>query len=182
MQWLPLVGGLGVGSVIGNYIGAGRSRREVRSAVLKELAAVERARWIGDDSNDWQAFRDSLHSLETSALVARVPRLAVQHYIVFASAARHLSYDSYQESGGSEDMGAGGINGHFARDVRDVARILTSLAWSPWLARPGLRWRLRRLRRRAFSHDDVDVRGALGDAKYMHGELPGPLVKRHSET
>jgi hypothetical protein len=170
---VSLLGALGIGSVVGNYVGAGRARREVRSAVFKELAAVEGARWIGSTDTDWRAFRTAMHSVETSALVARIPRRAVQHYVVFAQAARQLSEESYEERGGDEDMGAGGINGHFARDVSEAARILARLAWSPWLARLDLRWRLRKLRHRAAKHDD-EVQHALRDAQYMFGELPAP--------
>ena len=44
---------------------------------------------------------------------------------------------------GDEDFGAGGIDGYFAKEVTEAARILSRLAWSPWLARIDLRWRLR---------------------------------------
>jgi hypothetical protein len=108
----PIIGALGIGSLATQYLMAARSRRELRGAVLKELTAVERARWVGSAGcGDWREFRTALHSVETAALVARIPRRAVQHYLVFAQAARWLSEESFEERGGDEDFGAGGIDG-----------------------------------------------------------------------
>jgi hypothetical protein len=47
----PTIGALGIGSLITQYLMAGRSRREVRGAVLKQLAKVEEARWAGGPDN-----------------------------------------------------------------------------------------------------------------------------------
>ena len=66
------------------------------------------------------------------------------HDLVFAQAARWwLSDESFEDKEGDEDFGAGGIDGYFAKEVTEAARILSRLAWSPWLARIDLRWRLR---------------------------------------
>jgi hypothetical protein len=80
------------------------------------------------------------HGLETSALIARLPRQAVMHDLVFAQAARWwLSDESFEDKEGDQDFGAGGIDGYFANEVTEAARILSRLAWSPWLARIDLR-------------------------------------------
>jgi hypothetical protein len=176
VQWVPLVAALGVGSVIGNYVGAGKARREVRSAVLKALASTENARWIGlAESNEYRHFREALRELETAALIARIPRLAVQHYTVLAVTARGLSDEDYEDKGGDEDMGAGGIESSFARVVRDSAEIVTQLAWRPWLSRVRYRVDLKRLRERAAAIDAADVKRQLASAQYSQGRLASPL-------
>ncbi|HEY0227316.1 MAG TPA: hypothetical protein VGC05_13195, partial [Mycobacterium sp.] len=130
LQWVPLLGALGVGSVIGNYIGAGSARREVRSGVLKSMAATESRRWAG--TSDYRDFVIAVRDLETAALIARVPRHAVRHYLVLAEAARHLSDASFEQFGGGDELGAGGIDGYFADVVRAAAEAITRLAWRPW--------------------------------------------------
>lgn len=178
MQWLPALAGLGVGGVIIGWAGAGKARREVRSAVLKALASTETTRWHGlADSRDYQHFRAALHELETAALIARIPRLAVQHYTVFAEAARHLSDDSFEDRDGDEELGAGGIDGYFARVVSDAAEIVTKLAWRPWISRLRYRMDLRRLRNRAaaIAVDELPIRSQLASVQYSQGRLPSPL-------
>lgn len=65
----PIIGALGIGSLITQYLMAGRSRREVRGAVLKQLAEVEQARWAGGpDDIDYREFQKALHTLETAPL------------------------------------------------------------------------------------------------------------------
>jgi hypothetical protein len=135
VQWIPLgsaVGGLGVGSAIGTWFGAGRARREVRSDVLKALATTESKRWAEDpDSHDYPEFVTAVRGLETAALIARLPRRAVLHYVVLADAARHLSGDSVDYLPAENDFW-GPIDGRFDTLVRDAAEVLTGLTWRPW--------------------------------------------------
>ena len=71
----PIIGALGIGSLITQYLMAGRSRREVRGAVLKQLAEVEEKGWAGaPDDRGYRDFQKALHALETAALTARIPR------------------------------------------------------------------------------------------------------------
>jgi hypothetical protein len=103
------------------------------------------------------------------------------HYLVFAQAARWLSDESFEDKEGDEDFGAGGIDGYFAKEVTEAARILSRLAWSPWLARIDLRWRLR------TPHPYREVRctrgrRALRNAQHTYGELPGPLGELVTKT
>ncbi|QZH65024.1 hypothetical protein [Mycolicibacterium farcinogenes] len=174
VQWLPLVGGLGVGSVIGNYIGAGRARREVRGAVLKAIEATEMARWA---PTSYREFRTAYREVETSALIARIPRTAVHHYLVLAEAGRQLSDESYEELNGDEDFGAGAINGHLSDVVSDAAGLITRLAWRPWWTRMLLRKDLKGLRDRTLeiSDDFADVKRKVAVGQRNHGVLPGPL-------
>ncbi|WP_144418324.1 hypothetical protein [Mycobacterium sp. EPa45] len=173
VQWIPLISALGVGGAIGGWVGASRQRREVRGGVLNAIAATESKRWAG--AYGYREFSAGLRELETAALVARVPRSAVQHYIVFADAARCLSDDSYEEHDGDEEMGAGAVNGYYASLVRHAAEIVTQLAWRPWLTRISLRRRLNSLRARVMAVNDSDVQQRLALCQRVQGILPGPL-------
>jgi hypothetical protein len=119
-----LIGGLGIGSTVAGYLTSGQSRREVRGAVLQRLADVETARWVGPpDAIDYPTFRSACHALETAALIARVPRDAVQHYLRYARAARMSSqsnWDRYAET----EVG-GFIVGELSEVVSDAAELLT---------------------------------------------------------
>ncbi|OBG87857.1 hypothetical protein A5699_18470 [Mycobacterium sp. E802] len=174
VQWLPLVGGLGIGSVIGNYIGGGRARREVRGAVLKAIEATELTRWA---PTIYREFRTAYREVETTALIARIPRAAVRHYLVLAEAGRQLSDESWEERGGDEDFGAGGIDGYFADVIQEAAEMITRLAWRPWLTRLTLAKDLKSLRDQAqrFAAEERVIKSALAKGQRTHGLLPGPL-------
>jgi hypothetical protein len=175
LEWVPLLGALGVGGAIGNYVGAGRSRREVRSAILQAIANTEKERWSKDpDGNDYSEFVIALRELETASLIARVPRDAVHHYVVLAEAARILSDDAVDFFPGDSSFW-GPIDGYFDTLVRNSAAVLTRLAWSPWRARIKLRWNLRKLRARALKFDDETIRWRLAAAQKRRGPLPGKL-------
>ncbi|CKH13588.1 hypothetical protein PXH78_26895 [Mycolicibacterium smegmatis] len=175
LQYAPLLGALGVASLIGNWFGGGRSRREVRSAVLKALRETESQRWATEP--DHVGFRDfitAVHDLETAALIARIPRKAVHHYVVLAHAARGLSEDAVDYFPDLKGY-SGPINGYFNTLVRDAAGVLTGLAWHPWWSRIVLLRSLRNLRNRALEFKDEEVRWALATAQKQHNPLPGPL-------
>ncbi|MDT5116210.1 MAG: hypothetical protein QOE30_1949 [Mycobacterium sp.] len=127
----PIIGGLGIGSLITQYLMAGRSRREVRGAVLKQLAEVEEARWAGGpDDPDYRAFQKALHALETAALIARIPRRAVIHYAVFAHVARWMTQDYLDSPSYDEEVGPLLFN-PVANVVTGAAQTVTRLVWSP---------------------------------------------------
>jgi hypothetical protein len=171
---VSLLGALGVGSAIGQYVGAGRARREVRSAVLKQLAAVEENRWAyGPGHVDFMAFRASIRSLEAAALVARVPRRGVEHYVVLAQAARWITEENFEEGGGDEDVG-GWLAPDFGQLVSEAARTVSNVAWSPWWKRIGLSRRLKKLRTQVTTCDGQEQR-AITNAQKMFGALPAPL-------
>jgi hypothetical protein len=174
VQWLPLVGGLGVGSVIGNYVGGGRARREVRGAVLKAIEATETTRWA---PTNYREFRTAYREVETTALIARIPRAAVQHYLVFTEAGRQLSDESWEERDGDEEMGAGGIDAYFADLVQGAAETITRLAWRPWWTRLRLPSDLKSLRDQAqkLGEEQSNIKRMLAHGQRNHGLLPGPL-------
>jgi hypothetical protein len=175
LEWVPLVGALGIGSVIGNWVGGGRARREVRSGILKALATTENKRYCKDPNwKDYPEFITAIRELETAALIARIPSPAVHQYVVFAEAARKLSEDSVQFFPGDESF-FGRVDGYFDKLVRDSAEVLTQLAWSPWQARVTRRWNSWKLRKRALQFDDEKIRRTLAAGQKAHGVLPGPL-------
>jgi len=47
---VAVIGVLGVGSILGQYVGSSKDRREARAGVLSALAETESGRWVGPDS------------------------------------------------------------------------------------------------------------------------------------
>lgn len=176
LPYVPLLGALGVGSVIGNWFGGGRSRREMRAAVLNALTETEHTRWASDpDATDCKDFSDATRKLETAALVARVPRDAVQHYLLLARTARALSDDSAEVSNyGPVPFLDNSIDGHFSSLVRAAAEVVTELAWRPWITRMQLRRRLQELRERALG-SGAEIKYRLARVQNEYGALPGAL-------
>jgi hypothetical protein len=157
------------------WVGAGKARRELRSAVLNAITVVETERWARDpDSADYPKFVAAVHDLQTAALVARIPRIAVRHYVVLAEAARQLSDDAVDFDDADQTFW-GGIDGYFATLVRDAAEVLTQLAWSPARMRLTLPRDLEKLRRRALQFGDAKIEWRLAGAQKAHGGLPGAL-------
>ncbi len=175
LQWVPLLSALGAAGVVGTWVGGGRARREVRSAILTAIANTESERWAEDpDGSGYPRFVAALRELETAALIARVPKGAVHHYVVLAEAARNLSDDAVEFFPGDTSFW-GPIDGYFDTLVRDSAAVLTRLAWNPCRGRLKLRWSLRRLRARALKFDDAAVKRRLATGQKRHGVLPGKL-------
>lgn len=178
VQWIPLVAALGVGSVLGNWIGQSRARREVRSAALKALAATEMTRWATPlTETTGMDFGSAARDLETAALIARIPRRAVHHYLVFADAAKRISQDHYDDRDGDEELGAGMIPSDYASVVRGAAEVITRLTWQPWWYRVFYRWDLRALRRDAFAEakEDRTTSHNLATIQKTRARLTGPL-------
>lgn len=128
---VAILGVLGVGSILGQYVGSSKDRREARAGVLSALAEVESGRWVGANSKTPDEFRSSLRSLQTAALIARLPRDAVWEYAVLGQAARWLSDEQWEREPDPE-LG-GHINGYLAEAVREAARAIVVMAWAPTL-------------------------------------------------
>ncbi|BBC66877.1 hypothetical protein MMRN_37730 [Mycobacterium marinum] len=180
LQWVPLLGAAGIGSVITSYVGAGKARREVRSAVLEALAMTEGSRWAGLDK-DHPTFKTASRDFETAALIARIPRPAVQQYLVLADAARRYSVEDYAIKGCDEEIGAGAINSDLGNVVQESAEIVTQLAWRPWWSRVTYRVKLRKVRNKATDIDNKDVRQQLVYAQWALTRSPGSLGELYDE-
>ena len=140
-------GALGVGSVLGQWIGAAHDRRGARAAVLRALSEVESARWTSGHSEEESTrnysldeFRVLVRDFQTASLVAGLPRDAVDWYCDLALAARHASRENAMESNG-EDYNAGSIDPELGKVVRRAARDVAGLCWTARGSR-SLRWRL----------------------------------------
>lgn len=167
---------LGAAGAVGQYVGASKDRREVRSAFLDAVGAVEDTRFAKTpNGEDYPEFVAALRGLETAALIARIPERAVHHYVVLARAARYYSDGTVAYDPVDEDF-FGSISPEFDAVLRDTARLLTTLAWSPWKMKPTLRLRLRKLRNRVVELlDTKGLKQDVGLAQRYLGVLPGPL-------
>jgi hypothetical protein len=121
------------------------------------VADVETARWAGPGKRE--PFHPALRELDTAALLARIPRDAVTHYKLLAQAGYWVSAESWEESPDPE--WGGEIPATFANLIREAAGELSHLVWSPWLARRGLKRRIKARERRAGAVNDSRVKSAL---------------------
>ncbi|WP_141797720.1 hypothetical protein [Nocardioides sp. SLBN-35] len=166
MSWsdvVSIVGALGVGSFIGQYLIGSQQRRQVRSDVLKHLSDAETARWAGG-TTPAPNFTESMRELETAALIARVPRRVIAHYKVFAYCARWLSQASWDDDPDPEY--GGGINGEFADLVRAAAGEVSRVTWAPWWGRVGMKRRLAKRRTEAGHIERIESTLARAE-KYL---------------
>jgi hypothetical protein len=146
-QAVAVLGALGLGSILGQYIGASKDRRASRADVLSALANTEADRWVGPDKPSWGEFQTSMRKFQTAALIARLPREAVWEYGVLAQAARWCSQESWEQTG-DPDTG-GGVDVHLSSATREAARTIAVIAWS-W--GPTHTWRWRRAKKRINEH------------------------------
>jgi hypothetical protein len=119
------IGALGVGSVVGQYLGSRRDRLTARADVLGALSDVENSRWA--NLATWPEFKSAATRLQTAALIARLPRKPFNTYLQMARAARWESSEGYDETG--EDQEAG-IDGDLAECIRAIAERITDLVWA----------------------------------------------------
>ena len=163
---ISLLGALGLGSVVGQYVASMAERRGVRAAALGALASTENARWSGEGRAN-VSFPEAARSLESAALVARLPRRAVTQYLTLAYAASWLSHESWEHDPDPEY--GGGINTELANVVRRSATLLTDLAWAPRLQRLRLRRRMAEIETIADDISSKDVIRALRSARLRQG-------------
>jgi hypothetical protein len=143
---VAILGVLGVGSALGQYVGSSKDRREARAGVLSALAETESGRWANLDANPGGAeFQVSMRKLQTAALIARLPRDAVWEYGVLAQAARWQSQQQWDDDDDKDPETGGGIDAHLSGAVREAARAIAVLAWS-WVPLHIWRWRLAKKR------------------------------------
>lgn len=177
LQWAPLLGALGVGSVIGTWFAGSSARRETRSAILNDLVDTEKTRQATDpNSKDYPEFAAAVHTLQRTALIARIPQAVVHHYVVFAHTARYLSFDALDFDPLEQEFW-GATDPEYDALVREAAAILTNYAWNPWRTRIFLREELRGLRKRAIKLEIRGLKEHLADAQRWHGTLPGQMSR-----
>lgn len=135
-----VLGLLGLGSILTQYVSGGSQRRQARSEVLRALSRAESSRWEGP--SDHPVFGDSMRELEVAAPIARLPQVTISHYILLASVGRSISAQRWEEEGDPEFGGA--IPSDLADLVTDAACDVAKLAWHPFTGRWNLIDRVRR--------------------------------------
>ncbi|QHB37875.1 hypothetical protein SEA_OPIE_32 [Gordonia phage Opie] len=170
---VSILGALGIGSVVTQHFAGSRDRRQIRAEVLTRLAEVESARWAASgDAPTIDDFMRVVHSFETAALIARIPREAVQQYVFYAFAGRSRSQDGVESdrmSGDFDPEYSGALNAAFADVVDDEAHEIAALVWAPLRSRYRLSHRLRKRRDAAVPHVPA---GCLKHAESALGPLP----------
>jgi hypothetical protein len=140
---VAVLGVLGVGGILGQYVGSSKDRRESRASVLSALAETQSLRWMGPGSASAADFQTAMRTLQTAAFIARLPRDAVWEYAVLTQAARWLNEEEWNKTRDSEtDYG---IDAYLAAAVREATRTISVITWSPVLMR---RWRWRSAKKR----------------------------------
>lgn len=155
-----LVGALGLGSVLGQWVNGGGQRREMRARVLAALATCESGRWVSLNREAARPFPELAREVEAAALVARIPRDPMNQYVTLAYAAWWASAATAEY----EPDGQGGVLSNYARVVTDAADHVTFLAWRPWRGRVRLRSRVAALDQRAADIKDKEIRSSLDEA------------------
>ena len=88
------IGGLGAGSVLAQYLAAGKDRRSSRANALEALGDVEESRWVPLPEGA-TGFAPAARSLQTAALLGHVPRHLLTEYVVLAQAAHWMSNKAF---------------------------------------------------------------------------------------
>lgn len=152
---------LGIGSLLGQWVAGAKDRRAARADVLAKLGAVEVARWwIDGPEADGPRLVAAIRALETSALLARVPRSAVIPYAQLSMAALWEMQHDVESRGDPEFVG---LASSISDVVTDAAAIVSRAAWST----PATRWLWlgRALNANAHAADAITDRGFKSSLK-----------------
>jgi hypothetical protein len=143
-QIISIIGALGIGSILGQWLGNAKERRQTRADVLAALSEVETMRWWSATTKNANDFTLAARSLQTACLIARVPRRVVAEYLIWARAAFWTSEEAWNNDPDPE-AGGGGIEADFSDQVREAAVILADAVWAPFILRRFIARRLRKL-------------------------------------
>jgi hypothetical protein len=158
------IGGLGAGSVLAQYLSAGKDRRSSRATALEALGQVEDSRWVPRPKGA-PSFALAARSLQTAALLAHVPRRLLTEYLVLSQAAYWMSNKAFNEGRYPEDEG-GAINAELSRAVREAAQGLADILWAPRITRQIIQRRaLKRVARRVQEVGDDDDKSAIARSR-----------------
>ena len=125
-QVVSLLAALGLGSLLTQYVSKGHERRSVRAEVLAALYAVELARRPGHG-----VFHDAAIEFQTRALIARVPRDTVRHYLAYAETAWMLA----EEPDGVQAGRVLATTDVSEQGASFAAAIVTWIVWNPFWSR-----------------------------------------------
>jgi hypothetical protein len=171
-----LLSGL-AGSIITTYGQGARERRKARADTREAIRNADRL--AADPPNvPFQTFTAALDSLETAAVIARLPRAlirvhrdACERYWVLAQEQWHVAVG--QLSPGSP---LSGINYKGPRELEcwqvahQAADLLASATWHPWIGAPYRTYRARQLCRTLRSIPITESPAVKPDAEPMKGK------------
>ena len=118
-----------VASLVSTYLTNGRESRSARAKVRERLSETEDTRWM---DADYQEFRKALSRLESSALIAGVPRGMVLRYAYLAEVAH---YTEMSERNQNESLPPRSLPVELARLLESVVQELSVYLWHPWRSR-----------------------------------------------
>lgn len=168
---VSLLGALGVGSLVTQWISTNAERRRYRADALRSLRGLGLWAWSKgpDDDEGLVHLESAVTELRAAALIARVPRAPVEVYGVLVQYANAES--------GINARGAAGSHGSIPRDLgvclADAADIVAMCIWNPLWSRPRVRSRLAALGAQLQAgQSDVAQRalGTLREAGYLKPE------------
>jgi hypothetical protein len=142
-----VLGGLGVGAYLGQLLTAGKERREVHAGVIAAYREVEELRWVVAQQDNYDELMRAIGRFESAALVARLPRPAVDVYVALTRAAHATSFQTskYKYSEGTE----GGIGEELADAIFHSSTLVQDAIWSGPVKRIRLARRARDIVRQA---------------------------------
>lgn len=129
MDWIALLGALGVGALVSTWVSNSRERRLARSRAREAIANVEHLRWAPQDPDAraeqakdlWQARRD----LAVAAMIAGLPRGITEEYIRLAAVSWKATSDHW------DSHGRGGMDGTTAQHIEEARNLMVDLSWQP---------------------------------------------------
>ena len=130
---LQLLGAGSVGAVVTQYVGAGPERRQARAAVRSAMTELDEAVWSHGDITEWGRLRRAVHTFESAAMIAGVPREVSSWYVTTRVAFYYESKRSYEQHP-DPDYG-GGISTQYARGLNEAANVVHRALWHPQRSR-----------------------------------------------
>lgn len=128
-----LLGALGIGSMLSQIVASTGARRAVRADVLTSLGVVEERRWStpGDSGEN---FRAACHRLQTTAIMARLPRSPIRCYLVLAQISYWSSREAIDLLGWSEET-ARIVEHETGALAAEAAANVALVVWAPLVRR-----------------------------------------------
>jgi len=113
------IGSLGLGTVLGTWLSARRTRLDARADVIPAVEKVERTRWFSSSTDSIDMVRAAVLELEAAALRGCLPRKPVMLYAALAVASWRISEKDPDHSLWDE----------WADVVTDARDLVRSLVW-----------------------------------------------------
>jgi hypothetical protein len=151
---LQLLGAGSVGAVVAQYVSAAPERRQARAAARTAMTALEEAVWSQGDPEEWRRLRRAVHTFESAAMIAGVPRDVSEWYTRTRVAFYLESRRSYEQRPDPEY--GGGLTTRHVRGLNAASEVVYQALWHPQRSRLFSRVRLRRAM--------ADARAAVADS------------------